>query len=170
MISLIVATDKNFGIGLQNKIPWKIPEELKFFKEQTIGHDVVMGSNTFQSIGKILPDRRNHVITKDPSKFSFFNSSVGKTLFFHDSVESVLNYIDDFVVIGGSSIYKQFLETGKVSKIILSTVECDCICDSFFDNPFDDSSTGNWIFSKILKSTKEFTAKEFLNINRIDVL
>lgn len=65
MISIIVATGKNREIGAANKLLWKIPEELKRFKEITTGHPIIMGRKTFESIGRVLPNRTNIIVTRD---------------------------------------------------------------------------------------------------------
>lgn len=64
-ISIIVATGKNREIGAKNKLLWKIPEELKRFKEITTGHPIIMGRKTHESIGRILPNRTNIIVTRD---------------------------------------------------------------------------------------------------------
>lgn len=64
MISLIVAMDKNRLIGLNGNLPWKIPEDLRHFKQTTLGHTIVMGRKTFESIGRPLPHRENVVISR----------------------------------------------------------------------------------------------------------
>lgn len=64
-ISIIVATGKNREIGAENKLLWTIPEELKRFKEITTGHPIIMGRKTHESIGRILPNRTNIIVTRD---------------------------------------------------------------------------------------------------------
>ena len=64
-ISIIAAMDEKQGIGKENKIPWHISEDFKHFKNITSGHPIVMGRKTFQSIGRILPNRTNIIITHD---------------------------------------------------------------------------------------------------------
>ena len=64
MISLIVAMDKNNVIGFNNEMPWHLPNDLRFFKEKTTGHTIVMGRKTFESIGRVLPNRKSVVLTK----------------------------------------------------------------------------------------------------------
>ncbi|MBK8172976.1 MAG: dihydrofolate reductase [Sandaracinaceae bacterium] len=63
-LALVVAVAKNGVIGRDGGLPWRFPEDLKFFKRITVGHAVIMGRNTYESIGKPLPDRRNIVITR----------------------------------------------------------------------------------------------------------
>ena len=65
-ISAIVAISDNLAIGEKDMIPWYLPIDLKYFRDITIGHTVIMGRKTFDSIGKALPKRRNIVITSDP--------------------------------------------------------------------------------------------------------
>ena len=65
-ISAIVAISDNLAIGEKDMIPWYLPIDLKYFRHITIGHTVIMGRKTFDSIGKALPKRRNIVITSDP--------------------------------------------------------------------------------------------------------
>ncbi|MEY3900130.1 MAG: hypothetical protein RI962_1285, partial [Pseudomonadota bacterium] len=65
-LSLIVATDRSNGIGINNALPWRLPEDLAFFKRITSGHTIIMGRKTFDSIGRPLPNRRNIVITRNP--------------------------------------------------------------------------------------------------------
>ena len=66
MLSLIVAMSTNRVIGINNSLPWHLPNDLKYFKQATMGKPIVMGRNTFESIGKPLPGRRNIVISRNP--------------------------------------------------------------------------------------------------------
>jgi hypothetical protein len=65
-LTLIVATDRNNGIGVNNTLPWRLPEDLAFFKRITSGHAIIMGRKTFDAIGRPLPNRRNIVVTRNP--------------------------------------------------------------------------------------------------------
>ena len=64
MISLIAAMDENRVIGSNNEMPWHLPEDLKYFKRVTMGHPVIMGRKTFESIGRALPGRENIVVSR----------------------------------------------------------------------------------------------------------
>ncbi|WP_257093045.1 dihydrofolate reductase [Sphingobacterium sp. E70] len=64
-ITLIVAASENNAIGINNQMPWHLPNDFKYFKRNTIEHSVLMGRKTFDAIGKALPDRRNIVITRN---------------------------------------------------------------------------------------------------------
>jgi dihydrofolate reductase len=65
MISFLWAQDKKGVIGLNNQLPWRLPEDLKYFKNTTMGHAVVMGRKTFESVGRPLPGRKNIILTRD---------------------------------------------------------------------------------------------------------
>lgn len=108
IVSCIVAIDKNGAIGEKGQIPWYLPADLKYFKKQTTPHHVIMGRNTYESIGKPLPNRINIVITRDP-----YYLSTG-CLIAH-SVSEALSIANDHgekevFVIGGAQLYKQSME------------------------------------------------------------
>ena len=65
MLSIVVAISENNVIGKNNKLLWHIPEDMKRFKELTTGHTIIMGRKTFESLGKVLPDRRHIILTRD---------------------------------------------------------------------------------------------------------
>jgi len=109
MLSFIVAMDKNNVIGQKdkNRMPWHLPKDLQYFKERTSGHTIVMGRKTFESLGRILPNRKHIVLTRSNHNFP------EEVKVFHDFSKVItLNnqYPDEeLFVIGGGSIYKQFL-------------------------------------------------------------
>lgn len=106
MISFIFATDQNGVIGKNNQLPWHLPEDLRYFKKMTMGHPIVMGRKTFQSIGKPLPGRKNIVLTRDP------NFSREDCLVFHSKEEFLQNYPhekEEIFIIGGAEIFRLFL-------------------------------------------------------------
>lgn len=109
-VGLIAAISENNVIGLNGKIPWHIPEDLKRFRKLTIGHPVIMGRKTCESLGKPLEKRLNIVISSQ-------KNHVGSGFYFFDSLKSSLKYIEEneFIdidkekvyIIGGSEIYNQ---------------------------------------------------------------
>ena len=109
MISAIVAADENFGIGFQGKLLMSIPEDLKYFKELTSGHIVVMGSKTWDSLPiKPLPNRLNVIVTRNPSlvenKFpNVWYGTIG------DVIEKVFTEKEEIFIIGGGVIYEKLL-------------------------------------------------------------
>lgn len=106
MKNIVVAYDKNHGIGAENDLLWlrDLPADLRHFKELTLGHPVIMGRNTFQSIGRALPGRQNIVVSRHPLE------AEGVT--FASSLEDAYQIADEDVIfiIGGGEIYKQALE------------------------------------------------------------
>lgn len=106
-LNIIVAMDRNGLIGVGNNLPWKIPEDLKYFKEVTTNNIVVMGRKTAESIGKSLPNRYNIVLTRD-----VINKQINYTgrYAITDSLDtiSILSNNDEVFIIGGAEIYKQF--------------------------------------------------------------
>lgn len=105
VISIIVAIANNWAIGRKNALPWHLPNDLKHFHELTMGKPVIMGQKTFESIGKPLPGRTNIIITLDK------NYTAPGCIVVH-SIEESLAAAKNFkeaMIIGGASIYKQFL-------------------------------------------------------------
>ena len=102
IINIIAAVGKNLELGKDNKLIWPIKEDLIYFKEKTLNKTVVMGKNTFYSIGKALPNRNNIVLTSG-------NIDVDNIKVLHDYKE-IFNLEDEEIyIIGGESIYKLFL-------------------------------------------------------------
>lgn len=107
MLSLLLAMDRNRVIGSNNNLPWYLPGDLKFFKEKTTGHTIIMGRKTFKSIGKALPNRKNVVITRNESTFPEGVEVV-------KDIQTILNWNNanpeqEFFVIGGGKIFEQVL-------------------------------------------------------------
>ncbi len=157
MISLIVAMSQNRVIGREGQIPWHLSEDLKRFKQITMGHPVVMGRKTFESIGKPLPGRENIVLTRDPH----FNPP-GVTLI--HAVDEILNMNGEIFVIGGAEIYKQFLP--QSDKIYLTLIDDEFDGDAFF--PEIDWENDFQIIEKseILYSEKDHLPYQFVTAVR----
>jgi dihydrofolate reductase len=106
MISIIVAIAENYAIGKNNDLLWHIPEDLKRFKRLTTGHTVIMGKKTYESLPRRpLPNRVNVVITDDPE--DHFDQCV-MTFSIEDALDKI-NLSDENFIIGGASVYRQFL-------------------------------------------------------------
>lgn len=108
MIAAVVAVDKNYLIGDSNSetgLPWSYPEDLAFFKKLTTNKTVVMGASTFDAIGRVLPNRKNIVVTKEPEKYKNIEGLEIAT----DLKELMESFTEDdeVFIIGGASIYKQ---------------------------------------------------------------
>jgi dihydrofolate reductase len=103
-ISLIVAMAKNRTIGIDNTLPWRCPEDLKHFKALTMGHHMIMGRKTFDSIGKPLPGRTTVVVTRNPEL------KIEGCVMAHSLQEAIAACEDDEVfIVGGAEIYAQAL-------------------------------------------------------------
>ena len=125
--SIIAAIGKNNELGKDNDLIWKIKEDLKFFKETTMSHPVIMGSKTFYTLPKVLPGRTNIVIS---SKNDFPEGVVD-----YKSIEEVINDYKDsdeeLFVIGGGRIYKEFLN--MCDKLYLTEIDAECDdADTYF--------------------------------------
>jgi dihydrofolate reductase len=124
-LSLIVATDRNHGIGINNTLPWRLPEDLAFFKRTTSGHAIIMGRKTFDSIGRPLPNRRNIVVTRNQD-------------WAHDGVERAGSLDEalrlagegDVFIIGGAQIYVDAIQ--RADKLIVTEIDAVFDCDAFF--------------------------------------
>jgi len=103
-LSIIVAVSENNVIGIDNQLPWHLPADLKYFKNLTSGHPIIMGRKTFESIGRPLPNRENIVITRDAA---FHHEGI----VIKHSIEEAIQYCrtkdDEIFIIGGDTIYQQ---------------------------------------------------------------
>ncbi len=105
IISTIVAVSKNYAIGKDNQIPWYLPEDLKYFKKKTLNHHIIMGRNSYESIGRPLPKRTNIIVTRNPF-YIVSNCLVVHTI--EDALELAHNNEEKEVfIIGGGTIYNQ---------------------------------------------------------------
>lgn len=137
ILSIISAIGENNEIGLENKLLWDLPRDMKHFRETTSGHTVIMGRKTFESIGRPLPKRRNIIITRD-------------TTYMKDGIE-VANSLDEALrmaslengkkfeenqdevevfIIGGAEIYKQAIE--KANRLYITHVKANFNADVYF--------------------------------------
>ena len=126
MITIIAAIGKNRELGFENTLPWKIPEDMQHFKQYTSGKVVIMGSNTFQSLGhKPLPGRKNIVVTSRPRTAIdvIYAGSVQEAL-------SIEHCYDELVIIGGESIYRQTVDLAD--KMVITHVDSTFVADTFF--------------------------------------
>lgn len=126
MISAIARKDR--AIGFQNALLWHIPEDFKHFKETTSGHAVIMGENTYTSIGRPLPNRTNIILSINPDfapEGCVVVHSIEEALAKAKEVEQ-----EEIFIIGGASIYRQFLP--YADRLYLTLVEGDFEADTFF--------------------------------------
>jgi dihydrofolate reductase len=124
-ITLVVAIDAQRGIGVDNKLPWHLPEDLAHFKRVTLGHPIIMGRKTFDSIGRPLPKRRNIVVTRNHA-------------WRHEGVDAVTSLADALAlvgdqpasVIGGAQIFNESL--ALADRMIVTEIDHTFACDTFF--------------------------------------
>ena len=133
-ISIIAALGKNNEIGLNNDLLWSISEDLQNFKKITMGHYLVMGRKTYQSIGKELKGRKLIILSSDPYL------SVGAHLIAHSVEEAIYlaekNGEEELMICGGAKVYKDFLP--KANQMYLSRIDWEGDADTYFPD-FDDS-------------------------------
>lgn len=135
-VDLIVAMDMDRGIGKNNDLMWHLPEDMKFFKEKTSGHVVIMGRKNYESIPekyRPLPNRENAVLTRN-QEFSADGCKV-----FNDLTTCLAAYEDDdrtIFIIGGGEIYKLAMEAEVIDEMYITHVHKHYDADTFF--PFFD--------------------------------
>lgn len=127
MISIIAAIGKNNELGLNNDLIWHLPNDLKYFKEKTMNQTIVMGYNTFVSLGRILPNRKHVVLTFEKIRLPL-------DVIQFNNLEDLNNYIKDkdVFIIGGASMYKQFID--KADKLYLTEIDDTHEADVYFPN------------------------------------
>lgn len=118
-LTIIAAIGKNNELGYKNDLIWHLPDDLKFFKEKTTGKTIVMGYNTFLSLPKLLPNRKHIVLSSDKLDIKDVTS--------FNNLEDLIKFIkeieEEVFIIGGASIYKQFI--CLVDKMYLTEVESE---------------------------------------------
>lgn len=123
---IIVARAKNGVIGVNNQLPWKLPEDLKHFKEMTLGHPIIMGRNTWESLGRPLPGRRNLVVTRN----SAYNPEGAEVFNSLDDAIDACSGCDKVFIIGGAQIYEQAMTMADT--LIVTEVDLDIAGDAYF--------------------------------------
>ena len=153
MYSIVVAVGKNNEIGKNNQLLWHIPEDLKNFKKITTGKTVIMGKNTYESIGKPLPNRVNIVLSRNfleiGKKISEdrkkYENETTKLEFFDDFqkvIEKYKDFPEEVFIIGGGEIYKKSLELGIITRIYMSHVD---FSDDEADTYFPEIDFEKWV-------------------------
>jgi len=133
-ISIIAAIGKNREIGLNNDLLWSISEDLQNFKKITMGHYLVMGRKTFQSLGKELKGRKIIILTSDPYLTAgdhFIAHSIQEAIYLAEK-----NGEDELMICGGAKVYKDFLDAADT--MYLSKVDWEGEADTFFPE-FDEN-------------------------------
>lgn len=165
-VSIIAAVGKNLELGKNNDLIWHFREDMKFFRETTTGHTVIMGRKTFESLPKALPNRQNIVITTD-------RSYAAEGALVVSSAEEALEQAqsDEVFIIGGGRVYGEFL--GRADRLYLTEIDDSCgDADTFFPE-FDKTLYNKKVlfrhivdgtaFSHILYTKEESTVDRFYN-------
>jgi dihydrofolate reductase len=128
IVSLIVAMEENRGIGRQGRLPWHLGADLYLFKKSTLGHILVMGRKTYQSIGRALPGRTSIVLSRSPD-------FAAPGVLMANSLETALQMArqageEEVFIIGGGEVFQQALPLAQ--RIYLTRVHASLACDTFF--------------------------------------
>lgn len=157
-LTIVVAMDAKRGIGIDNKLPWHLPEDLAHFKRVTLGHPIVMGRKTFDSIGRPLPGRRNIVVTRNAN-------------WRHEGVE-VAHSLQDAValaggesasIIGGAQIFAEALDLAD--RMIVTHIDKQYACDTFF--PEIDPARWTAVASEPQRSEAEGVEFSFVTYDKV---
>ena len=139
LISLIWAMADNRIIGIENRLPWKLPADMQWFRKNTMGKPIIMGRLTFESFGaKALPGRRNIIISRDTGYSAGENSD---DIEVYNSIEAALDAVkgvEEVMIIGGMSLYKQALPLAD--RLYMTLIHAELEGDAWFPE-FD---TGQW--------------------------
>jgi dihydrofolate reductase len=130
--SLVVAMSRNRVIGRENQLPWRLPADLAYFKRVTLGHPVIMGRRTWESIGRPLPGRMNIVVSRNPDYAAPGATVVGSL----EEAWAAAGNAEEACVIGGTSLFAEALPIAD--RIHLTEVDAEVQGDTWFP-PFDRS-------------------------------
>lgn len=128
MLSTIVAIANNNVIGKDNKLIWHLPEDLKRFKQITTGKNIIMGRKTFESLGRVLPNRK-HIILCNDMEMDIDNENV-EILDDISKLDKYINSDEENFVIGGATIYKLLMP--YVNKLYITKINKDFVGDVYF--------------------------------------
>jgi dihydrofolate reductase len=162
IISMVAAMAHNRVIGLNNQMPWHLPADLAHFKQVTLGKPVLMGRRTYDSIGRLLPGRRNIVISRQTKPAGFSGDWVGSV----EEALALLADIPELMVIGGGELYKQLLPLAN--RLYLTEIDLTTTGDAWFP---DYQSVANWrLISEQLRPADAQNPHDcrFITLERID--
>lgn len=136
-VALVAAMDRNRLIGNDNRLPWRLPADMRHFREVTLGHTVLMGRRTWESLGKALPDRRNLVLSRGEPELEGAEQV--------SSLEQAIELVSagegdsELMVIGGAQVYRAALPVAQ--RMYLTFVEGEFSGDTWFP----EWDTGEWV-------------------------
>jgi dihydrofolate reductase len=151
-LKAIAAMSSNRVIGAEGEIPWRLPEDMKFFKQTTFGHVILMGRKTYESLGRPLPGREHWVVSR---KADFEGVRMIRDLAEIAEPEDGR----ELFLIGGAELYAQLLP--KCSELLLTHVKAEAAGDAFFP-PFESE----FVEAKILLETPEMIVRRYRRVGR----
>ena len=161
MLSIIVAKAKNNVIGKNNELIWKLPEDLKRFKQLTTGHTIIMGRKTFESLGRVLPNRKHIIFSQNPD----FKVNDENVEIVHSMLQ-IQEYIEDkeeHFVIGGAMIYNLLMP--YVTKMYVTQIDREFEGDAFF--PRIDENTWEVVEkSEVMEDENSHLKYEYITYKR----
>ncbi len=162
MISIVVAHDRNLAIGKDNDLPWQISEDLKRFKEVTLGHPVIMGRKTFESIynrlKKPLPGRQNIVISSQLNNME--DVTIARNL---QKAIDAADVSNEIFIIGGARVFEEAIKKQLADRMYVTYVDTEVEGDTFF-LPYDET---NWKLVEKMNSSNEKYNYSFLIYDRV---
>ena len=169
--SIIAAMSENRIIGLDNSLPWRLPADLRYFKGKTMGHTLIMGRKTYESLQKFLAGRRIIVLTRDRN----FSTERAETAFSLEEAIGLAEENQETFIAGGAEIYAQALKREIVDTMYLTLVHENFEGDTYFpefsgsewelaerkDNKKDEKNLFDFSFLKYVKTVK---GKQFRDV------
>jgi len=169
IISLLVAMDQNRGIGANNQLPWHLSADLKRFKSLTMGHHMIMGRKTFESIGKPLPGRVTIIVTHDP-EYQAQECLIAHSMNEAFSLSETSGEIEVFII-GGGNVFSQVLM--RADRLYITQVNARVRADVFFPEydeheweeiesvfqPADDKNQYSSTYRYLIRKTKDILDK-----------
>lgn len=154
-LTLIAAIGKNNELGKDNTLIWRFKEDMKFFKENTMGKPIIMGRKTLESLPRLLPGREHLVLSKS-------NLDIEGIRVFH-SKDELLDYISsfdkEFMVIGGASVYSEFID--YASRMLITSIDATCTDADVYFPKIDNDSWDCITLSEVCENDTNFKHLEY---------
>lgn len=167
LVSLIAAMSSNKIIGRDGKIPWNCKDEMKFFKEKTLGKPIIMGRKTWDTLPKKpLPGRFNIVVTKNQELIGLRDENNPDGPIFVDNLTNAIDISTEFanecMIIGGEQIYKEAIDMDVLDRMYINVMHISVVGDASF--PYYDPN--DWLIQQQEEKSKEFMSYIFIRKNR----
>lgn len=159
---MIAAMAKGRVIGLNNKMPWHLPADLQFFKRVTLGKPIIMGRKTFDSIGRPLPGRKNIVVTRN-TDLKIEGVECVQTV---EQALACVKGVEEVMIIGGATIYNQFLE--NTNRLYITYIDLETQGDTYFPD-FEKVASWNEVEREShLADEKNVYNYDFVTLDRVE--